>query len=95
MLFRCQSNDSDTDTEVANMSMTTVVIESSNEAKSHFQPYCKGLRLSKLLGLPLKIDLTHEKEVKFEDRLRFVKCGLEIGKNSTGIWKNTKDIKVA
>ena len=61
--------------------MTAVGIENNNEIKSHFLPYCKGLRLFKLLGLPLKIDLTDEHVVKFEDRLRFVKCGLEIGKN--------------
>ena len=61
--------------------MPTVDIERACDTKSHFLPYCNGLRFFKLLGLPLKIDITDEKEVKFEDRLRFVRCGLEIGKN--------------
>ena len=61
--------------------MAAVDIENTNDSKSHFLPYCNGLKIFKFLGLPLKIDITDEQEVKFEDRLRFLRCGLEIGKN--------------
>lgn len=78
LLCECdKANDSAS--EVTNMAR--VDLEDTGDTKSPFLPYCKGLRLFKVLGLPLKIVLTDEKEVKFEDRLRFFKCGLEIGKN--------------
>ena len=61
--------------------MAAVDIENTNDTKSHLLPYCNGLRIFKWIGLPLKINLTDEHEVKFEDSLRFVRCALEIGKN--------------
>ena len=45
---------------------------------SIMEPYRKGLRLVKFLGLPLKMQIT-DGSVCFEDYLRLVKCGSVTG----------------
>ena len=51
-------------------------------AASHhlWEPYIKGLRLFKALGLPLKITVTEGNKILFEDHLRFLKFGAILGK---------------
>ena len=44
-----------------------------------WDPYVKGLRIFKALGLPLKITVT-EGHIVFEDHLRFLKFGVIMGK---------------
>ena len=43
------------------------------------EPYLEGMRLVKLLGLPLKTRLTEDGSIKFEDHLRLVKGGFATG----------------
>ena len=45
-------------------------------------PYCKGLRLIKLCGLPLKMKIMDDGSVDFRDHLRIFKCGVAMGKRS-------------
>ena len=45
-----------------------------------WDPYIKGLRIFKALGLPLKITVTEGNKIVFEDHLRFLKFGCIIGK---------------
>ena len=43
------------------------------------EPYLEGMRLVKLLGLPLKTRLAEDGSIKFEDHLRLVKGGFATG----------------
>ena len=46
---------------------------------SVMEPYRKGLRLVKFLGLPMKIKLSADGNITFEDHLRLVKCSCASG----------------
>ena len=46
---------------------------------SIMEPYLEGMRLVKLLGLPLKTRLAEDGSIKFEDHLRLVKGGFATG----------------
>ena len=48
--------------------------------QSVMRPYCKGLRLVKWAGLPLKITYTEDSAITFRDHLRWVKCVIVFGK---------------
>ena len=48
--------------------------------KSIMRPYCKGLRLVKWAGLPLKFTDTENASIHFEDHLRWVKCLVVLSK---------------
>ena len=50
------------------------------------EPYLKGLRLLKLLGLPLKTRYAEDGSIEFEDHLRLVKGGSATG-NVTQVGK--------
>ena len=57
----------------------SVDVNESNEvtqstAWSSMQPYYKGLRLVKLLGLPFKINNKDGRDVTFAENFRFMKC---------------------
>ena len=72
------------------MSETEVIFdieedEEVGDSKVIFEPYCKGLRWLKFLGLPLKILIDNENAPKFMEQRRFLKSGMEVGKeyNST------------
>ena len=51
---------------------------------SIMEPYLEGMRLIKLLGLPLKTRFGEDGSIEFEDHLRLVKGGFATGNNSTG-----------
>ena len=53
---------------------------------SIMEPYLKGLRLLKLLGLPLKTRYAEDGSIEFEDHLRLVKGGSATG-NVTQVGK--------
>ena len=48
--------------------------------KSVMRPYCKGLRLVKWAGLPLKFTDAEDTAITFRDHLRWVKCIVIFGK---------------
>ena len=52
---------------------------------SVMEPYRKGLRLVKFLGLPMKIKLSADGNITFEDHLWLVKCSCASGNTN---WLN-------
>ena len=46
------------------------------------KPFCEGLRILKLFGLPLKISERDDGSIIFKDSLRWIKCGTILCKES-------------
>ena len=70
------------------MSETEVIFdieedEEVGDSKVIFEPYCKGLKWLKFLGLPLKILTDDETTITFKEHRRFLKSGMEAGKYCT------------
>ena len=51
----------------------------SEKPSTIMEPYSKGLRFIKLLGLPMKMKLSKDGNLIFEDHLRLLKCGCASG----------------
>ena len=67
--------------DVQKFQSSTVLMRNTSPMK----PYCKGLRLIKACGLPLRITMMDDGSVKFEDHLRLFKCGIAMGKQGRPI----------
>ena len=71
-----------------------VKIEMTSESNSQpseklstiMEPYRKGLRFIKLLGLPMKMKLSKDGNLIFEDHLRLLKCGCASGNTISNIF---------
>ena len=60
----------------------------SKASTSAMKPYIEGLRILKILGLPLKICEQDDGSIVFKDNLRWVKCGVIICKKDHQIKSN-------
>ena len=51
----------------------------SEDKASVMEPYVRGMRYLKIIGLPVKISVKEGGVVTFSDRLRRTKCGIKVG----------------
>ena len=54
---------------------------SLEDKASVMEPYVRGMRYLKIVGLPVKISVKEGGVVTFSDRLRRTKCGIKVGNN--------------
>ena len=48
---------------------------------SVMEPYVKGMRHLKVVGLPVRISVNEGGVITFSDRFRRTKCGVKVGNN--------------
>ena len=66
--------------ELRNMVTNNEVMPYYTTSHHIWDPYVKGLRIFKVLGLPLKITVTEGNKIVFDDHLRILKFGAIMGK---------------
>lgn len=53
-----------------------------DKASSVMDPYVRGMRYLKVIGLPVRISVKDRGVVTFSDRFRRTKCGIKVGNYS-------------